>query len=290
MQQIVLNGLFEGLQFALLGLAFSVVFSTTRVLHVALGALYTIAPYLLFFAVGHGAAWSVAVAFAVGTAVILGVLCEELLHWPFLRKKAPHGVHIVGSLGLYLVLVQGVAIVWGNDVQALRKGLDTVFLVFGLRIARAQLVAGVASLAALAAFGLWIRLSAMGLQLRALADNSVLLELLGRNVRQVRRLVFGLSAALVSTAALGAAYDKGFDPHAGLEAVLIGLIATVVGGRGSFFGAAFAGLLIGVLQSLVSWGASSSWEQAVTFILLSLVLLVRPNGLFGRRLRLEETA
>jgi len=286
--QIVANGLIQGLLFALMGVAFSLVYSTTRTFHIALGAIYALAPYILLACVQAGTGWVVGVVAALFISALVGLLCEEVLHWPFLRKAAPPEVHIIGSLGMFLVLIQVIALIWGNDTQVLRAGVDEVYTVAGVRFTRAQLIGGGVAIAVMTGFFLWLRRSNLGLQFRAMSDNPVLLSLLGRNVRNLRRKVFMVSAGMAGMAALVTAYDVGFDPHGGLQAVLVGVVATIMGGRGSLFGAALAGLLLGILRSQVVWHFSARWEEAATFLILALILFFRPQGLFGRALRLEE--
>lgn len=131
-------------------------------------------------------------------------------------------VHLIGSLGMFLVLGQLIAIIWGNDTQILRSGTDKVYLIpDGLRLAQAQCVGRIGGLFTLMSFFVWLHRSSLGLQFRAMADNQVLLSLMGRNVRQLRRLVFLISGMIAAIAALVSAYDVGFDPNVGLNAVLI---------------------------------------------------------------------
>jgi len=286
--QILANGLIQGLLFALMGMSFSLVYSTTRTFHIALGGIYALAPYILLASVQAGIGWSIGIIAALGISATVGLLCEEVLHWPFLRKAAPTEVHLIGSLGMFLVLIQIIALIWGNDAQVLRAGIDQVFTFAGIRLTRAQVIGGAGTIAVVVGFFVWLRLSELGLQFRAMADNPILLSLLGRNVRQLRRMVFAVSGAMAALVALATAYDVGFDPNGGLQAVLIGVVATIVGGRGSLFGAALAGLLLGIIRSQVVWYSSARWEEAVTFLILAMILFFRPQGLFGRKLRLEE--
>ena len=145
-----------------------------------------------------------------------------------------------------------------------------------------------AFVAVLALFA-WLGFAGRGLELRALADNPVLVALFGRNVRALRRWVFGLSAALAAIAAMAQAWDVGFDPHIGLKAVLLGMVAMIIGGTGSFVGPFIGGVLLGVLRAEVVWFGSARWEEAVTFTVLALFLFFRPQGIFARKARLEET-
>jgi len=286
--QALANGIVQGMLFALMGLAFSLVYSTTRTFHIALGGIFALAPYVLLSCLYLELPWAVGILATMIVCGSLGLLCEETLHWPFLRKAAPPEVHLIGSLGMFLVIIQVIVLIWGNETQVLKTGIDEVYAFADIRLTRAQLVAGTGALLVIALFFVWLRRSSLGLQFRAMADNPTLLSLLGRNVRSLRRLVFIASAAMASLAAMASAYDVGFDPHGGLQAVLIGMVATIVGGRGSFAGAAIAGLLLGIIRSQVVWYSSARWEEAATFLILALILFSRPQGLFGRKLRLEE--
>lgn len=286
--QVVLNGVIQGMLFAIMGVAFSLAYSATRTFHVALGSIFTLAPYVLLASIESGLGWGGGIILATGVAGLIGVLCEELIHWPLLRKGAPPEVHLIASLGALLVIVQIVILLWGADAQVLRTGLDGVLTFGEVRLTMAQVQAGGAAIVLLVVFFVWLDRSALGLQFRAMADNAVLLSLLGRDVRRLRRLVFAVSAAMAAIAALATAHDVGFDPHGGLKAVLTGMAATIIGGRGSLGGAAVVGFALGIIRNEAVWLVSSQWEEAITFLLLALVLFIRPEGLFGRKLRLEE--
>lgn len=275
--------------FALMGVAFNLVYSTTGVFHVALGAIFALAPYLLLTFL-HYIGVVPSVALSVCLCGCVGLLCEETLHWPFSRKSAPPDVHLIGSLGFFLVAGQLIVLVWGNDWQMLRTGVDKVYLLSsGLRLTQAQCVGGAGGVMALLAFFTWLQRSNCGLQFRAMADNQVLLSLMGRNVRHLRRLAFLISGMVAAAASLLSAYDVGFAPYGGLDAVLTGMIATIVGGRGSLYGAALGGLLLGVIRAEMVWYGSTQWQETFSFLVLAVILFLRPRGLFGSRLRLEET-
>lgn len=286
--QIVLNGVIQGLLFAIMGVAFSLVYSTTRTFHIALGGIYALAPYILLASIVGGLGWSAGIVLATAVACVIGLLCEELLHWPLLRKAAPAEVQLIASLGALLIVVQLIVLLWGSDAQVIRVGIDRVFVFGEIRLTRAQVGAGVTAIVLLGAFFVWLDRSALGLQFRGMADNPVLLSLLGRDVRRLRRMVFVVSAGMAAIAAVATAHDVGFDPHGGLKAVLAGMAATIIGGRGSLAGAAIVGLALGIVRNEIAWLTSSQWEDAITFLLLAFVLLLRPEGLFGRKLRLEE--
>lgn len=291
MIQSLLNGVVDGLLLAVVGLAFSLVYATTRVFHIALGAIYTAAPYLLLAALHGGLHWSIGLGCAVFTAVGLGLAAEELMHWPLERRRAPSDVHFISSLGAFLVITRMVVLIWGNDAKVLSPGIDTVYSFAGLRVTAGQAIGAAVATAGLTGTFVWLRWSEVGLQFRALASNAPLLATLGRDIRALRRGVFGISAALVALMAVVKARDVGFDPNVGMGTVLLGVVATIVGGRFSFLGAAAAGLLLGVLRAQVAWLAGARWEDASTFALLAAFLLLAPGGLrsvSGGTSRIEE--
>lgn len=294
MAQSLFNGIVQGLLLAVVGVAFSLVYSTTRVFHIALGAIYALAPYVLLEALRASVSWHLGIALAVLACTGLGLAAEGLVHWPLERRRASPEVHLISSLGAFLVVGQIVVLLWGSDAQVLRTGVDVVYQVAGLRATAGQLISLAVAGSVLAGVFVWLRRTDVGLQFRAMTSNPSLLATLGRNIRSLRWVVFGLSGALAAVAALAAARDVGFDHNVGMHTVLVGIAATIVGGRGSFLGAAVAGLLLGVLRAQVVWHFSARWEEATTFVLLAVFLLLAPGGLRsfvkGGATRLEDAA
>ena len=121
----------------------------------------------------------------------------------------------------------------------------------------------------------------------ALSYNPIQLSLLGHDIAKLRLLAFGLSGIFTTAAATLTALDVGFDPQGGLSAVLIAIVATIIGGKGSFAGPVICGILLGIARSQVVWYTSARWEDALTFLLLVLFLLFRPQGILGSKARIE---
>ena len=288
--QIVLNGFVNGLLLACLALGFSIVYLPTRILFITLGAVYSLTPYIVKSVLGAGGSWWLSVATATMLAVAISALCELLNHRPLEKKQASEGAHLIASLGVYIVLVEVIAVVWGNDPQVLRTGLDKVYRPGGLILTRAQALSAFVSIGLLACFYTWLRFSDLGLHLRAMADNATEFALRGFNLHAYRLLVFCLAAALAASTSMLSAYDVGFDPYGGLHMLLMAIVAVIIGGRGSFRGPIVGGLLLGLLRSLVMWHLSARWQDVATFALLAFFLYVRPYGICGRPARLEVEA
>jgi branched-chain amino acid transport system permease protein len=135
--------------------------------------------------------------------------------------------------------------------------------------------------------GLFLQYSRLGIRYRALADNPTEFALLGFNVHNYRIGAFCLSGLLVGIASLLTANDVGFDPHSGLHALLLAIVAVIIGGRESFVGAVAGGFMLGALRACVVYWWSARWQDVITFLLLAVFLYALPRGVFNVRARLE---
>jgi branched-chain amino acid transport system permease protein len=287
MFQILINGMITGLVLALLALGFQFVFLPTRTFHIAAAGIYTLAPYVAMSILCGSGSWLLAILASLAATVIVSGLCELLNHRRLERKKASSGAHMISSLGLSIVLVQIVAMIWGNDNQTLRQGLDAYWQVAGIVLTRAQLITAIVSVVILITAGAFLQYARLGIRFRALADNPTEFALLGFNVHRYRLGAFCLSGFFVGIAALLTANDVGFEPYGGLNALLLAVVAVIIGGRSSFLGPIAGGFMLGVLRTCVVYWWSARWQDVVTFLLLALFLYLLPQGLFSVRTRLE---
>lgn len=285
--QIIVNGFISGTAIAVLALAFQCIYLPTRVFFIGMAGIYAMIPFVTWAVVKAGGPIWLGVVAGLVIAVLLSLICEWLIHLPMERKKASSGAHLIASLGASIVLVQITAMIWGNDTKSLRTGLDHVSQVGPLIITGAQWITLGSGLGLIFLFWLMLMKSDLGLRLRAMADNPIQFALFGYNLHLYRTFSFAIGGLLAAAASIATAYDVGFDPHTGLHAVLLAVVAVIIGGRGSFVGPVVGGLLLGLVRAQVVWHWSARWQEAVTFGLLALVLLLIPHGLFGQKMRLE---
>ncbi len=285
--QILLNGTIQGLLIALMALGFSLVYNSTGIFYVAQGAIYALSPFLLLSFINSGMGIPVAIALTVAIVVMTSMIFELINHWPLHKRQASMEIHLISSLGFYIAGIQLIAIIWGNETKVLRSGIDVTYTFSDIILTRSQVLGGIISLALIILFFIWLKRTESGLKFMALSDNPVQLSLLGYDISKLRLLAFGLSGIFTAVAAMLTAMDIGFDPHGGLNAVLLAIVATIIGGKGSFIGPAIGGLFIGITRSQVVWYTSARWENAITFLILVLFLLLMPQGVFGKKGRLE---
>ena len=285
--QILANGLIQGLLLSIVSLGFALVYNSTGIFHIAQGAIFALSPFILWTVMKYDLNWFFGVMFAVFIPMVLSIFKEVINHWPLQKRGASKEIHLISSLGIYIVIIQLVAVIWGNETKVLRAGIDETFTFGEVIITRSQLLGAIMSILLLVGFLIWIKRTHIGLKLHALSDNPVQLSLMGYNIRGIRILVFALSGLFTATAAMLTAIDVGFDPHGGLIAVLIAMVATIIGGRGSFIGPVAGAIILGIVRAQVTWHTSARWEEAATFLILVLFLFFRPKGIFGRVGRVE---
>jgi len=285
--QILINGIIQGLLVALMAIGFAVVYNSTGILHIAQGAIYALSPFVLLFLMQSGTGFTTAVFLTLSAVIIISCLFELLNHWPLHKRAASPMIHFISSLGIYIAVIQVIAIIWGNEIKVLRAGIDVTYTMSDIVVTRSQALGGILSLLLIMAFFVWLKKTNSGLKFLALSDNPVQLSLLGYDIGKLRLLAFGLSGLLTGAASMLTAIDIGFDPHGGLSIVLLAIVATIIGGRGSFIGPVIGGLLLGIMRSQVVWYTSARWQDTITFLVLVFFLFFRPQGIIGGKGRVE---
>lgn len=300
--QILLNGVASGGVYALVALGYTLVFSVLGVINFAQGALFSLGGYLTFLLMGgrigvNGAwpGWSLPVAFPFGMALLLAALgsgaaaslVERLAFAPLRRRRADPLLSLITSLGAGVVLVNLLQILMGAEGYAFPStalaGLPASLSIAGARIRTLQvLLLGICAVVVLL-LTLWLEHSRGGRALRAVAEDATTARLLGIDSEAMVRLAFLVSGILAGLGGglIGVSVSLA-GPYFGIAYGLKGLAVLVLGGLGSVPGAIAGGLLMGVAEALVP-SEASGWRDAVAFAILLVVLMVRPDGLLGRR-------
>jgi branched-chain amino acid transport system permease protein len=281
--EVVVQGVLTGLVYGLMALGLSVIFGVVRVVNFAHGEFTVAAMYaafLLFTLFGVDpliAMVPIAVVFfGVGYGLQLALVHRFV-------GRAEHEQFIL-LVGLAIIIVNGTLLIFGADARPVRLsyGFDS-FLVGPVIVDKVRLYAAAAALAVAAALFLFFRFTPTGTAIRACADNLVGAAVVGLDVRKLYALTFGLGLACVGAA--GALLETIADakPELGPVYTLIAFIIVILGGLGSMTGALVGGVLIGVSEALAGLFIAPSMKSMVSFALLILVLVLRPQGIMGRR-------
>ncbi|MEC9433393.1 MAG: branched-chain amino acid ABC transporter permease [Pseudomonadota bacterium] len=279
--QLFVNGVINGAHYALLGVGFGLIFATTRIVHFAYGPVFTFAAYMAWAASGGlGLPVWLGLLAAVVTAVALGLGSYLVLYRPLEINRAPPLAPLIASLGLYIVLENLVGILFGTGVRVVDLDYDIYFLgpVFFTSIHVWQVASFVILAGGLALF---LRRTRYGKAILAMTDDPDMARIIGIDTFKVTLLVFAIGSLISAVPATLILLKDGASTHMGFAAVFMGFVAVIVGGVGSLRGAAAGGMLLGLVESLGLWQIPTEWQQSIAFVVLYVMILVRPEGLFS---------
>jgi branched-chain amino acid transport system permease protein len=280
---VVIAGVLTGLVYGLMALGLSVIFGVVRVVNFAHGEMMTVAMYAataLFAAFRLDPFLAVlpvaAVFFLLGYALQAGIIN------PFITR--PEHSQFMLLVAVAIILVNALLIVFGPDARNVQVDYQLESYELGkLLVDKARVfAAGLALLAAAALFG-FFRFTLIGKAIRACADNYLGAKVVGLNVKHLYALTFGVGSACVAVAGCALVLLVDVTPGLGPYYTLLAFVIVIVGGLGSMGGALLGGVLIGVSEAVAGLLIAPSAKSMFSFGLLILVLLLRPQGLLGKR-------
>ncbi|MCO5091013.1 branched-chain amino acid ABC transporter permease [Bosea sp. (in: a-proteobacteria)] len=302
--QLLVAGLTVGCIYGLMCVGLGLIFGVMRVINFAQGDFMMVGMYLAFLMVGAAVTLPVnpyltAVLAAIAAGVILFFVSSGL-HLMMIRAVSGqrvsdtddggHTRQLILTLGISLVLQNAALMVFGSTPKSIRTPFSTqaweigpligddVFLFFN----KARVLSALAACVIALGLALFMGRSAIGRRLRAAADNPTASIYMGIDVDAAHRMAFGLGIALTAIAGALIAVSVPFQPYSGLEYVVLMYAGVVLGGMGSVAGAFWGGLIIGFVQQMSQLVMPVQLQATAVFTVFLLILLFRPQGLFGR--------
>ena len=280
---VVIAGVLTGLVYGLMALGLSVIFGVVRVVNFAHGEMMTVAMYaatLLFGALHLDPFLSMLPVAAL--FFVLGYALQAGLINPFITR--PEHSQFMLLVAVAIVMVNALLMIFGPDARNVQLDYQLESFEIGkLLIDKARLYAALAAVVAAAGLFLFFRFSLTGKAIRACADNYLGAKVVGLNVKKYYAFTFALGSACVAVAGCAMALLVDVTPPLGPYYTLLAFVIVIVGGLGSMTGALLGGVLIGVSEVLAGLFITPSAKSMFSFGLLILVLLLRPQGLLGRR-------
>ena len=280
--QQLITGLALGSIYVLVGVGLSLVFGLLTIVNFAHGAFFMVGAYVGVFVFARtGNFWICMVAVPLVTGA-LGLLVERFLVRPLYGRGIDYPLLL--TFGLAYVMMDLVRMLFGvqgeqfDTPEILQGAVDIGVGMFPLY--RLFLIVVTATVV----FGLWLFLekTRFGLIVRAGARDPLVLRVLGIDISKVWLAIFGVGTAIAGLAGLLAAPMRGVSPEMGVPVLIEAFVITVVGGMGSLAGAVVAGLMVGVVVSFTTLFQPEFAEFSM-FALMAIMLIVKPNGLFGRK-------
>ncbi len=281
--QQLINGLALGSTYALVALGFTMVYGLLFFVNLPHGEVMMVGTYLAFLALGAGLPLWLAAPAALAGAAILGIVVEKLAYSRLerARRLAP----VLSALGLVLIMQNGVRVLLGPQSQSFPPVLgSSVIGLFGMRIASSVAWTITLTIVLLALLEWFSRRTDTGIAIRAASQDRDASVLMGINPRRVVAVTFALGSALAAVAGILLAARYGaVSPFMGFPVMLKAFAACVLGGIGNVRGAVLGAGLIGVAEALAGAYLGGVYQDGVAFVVLILVLLLRPTGLLQGR-------
>jgi branched-chain amino acid transport system permease protein len=283
----VINGLMMGSIYVLVALGMVLIYGVMQVVNFAHGVLFTLGAYVAFFFYSRiFPSYPVAVLASMATLAAVGFVLERAVFQPLagnLRNQ------VIASLGLILAIENLIVAAWGPNALQFRVPSSDVLVSLGvLRFNVQQLAIIGVTLAMVAALGAFLKYTRFGTAIRATSQSREAAMLVGIPVERIHWSSFAIGTAL---AALGGSLIGPLFlvfPQMGDAPLVKGLAAILLGGMGSVPGAVAGGLILGVVESTSTLVLPTDYKDSIAFVVMVAILLVRPQGLFGRRLRGED--
>jgi neutral amino acid transport system permease protein len=278
-----LTGLSTGSIYALGAVGLTLVYGILKLVNFAHGDFLTFGAYMAYLmTVTWGLPLVLAIFWAMATTAVLGIVLEKVMWGPMRARGAGMLQLLLMAIGLALVIRYGIQFIWGTQLRNLDVNKTATVEFLGLSIGRTQLIVIFITFLVLSGTGAMLRYSLLGKRMRALSDNIDLAETSGIDTSRVILWTWVFAAAFAGLAGVFAGATTQLQPELGFEFLLPIFAAVVVGGIGDAFGALAAGLLLGIVVEWSTLFIDAGWKNAVGFVVLILVLVIRPQGIFGK--------
>lgn len=283
MQQLI-NGLSLGSIYALLALGYTMIYGIVKIIHFAHGDVYMLGAFFGYYTIN---VWHFNFIMALFSSMIfcalVGMLIEFVAYRP-LRHSSRIAV-LITAIGVSYFLENGMSVLFSGDTRDFPQVIKQVnYEWFGIRVTNIQLLIFATTIILMIILQLIVKKTKMGRAMRAAAADPVAAELMGINTNGTISFVFAIGSAMAGAAGvLIGLYYNSIEPTMGLTPGIKAFVAAVVGGVGSIPGAAVGAVIVGCLESMMQAIGFSAFKDAAVYVVLIIVLLFLPAGLFGNK-------
>lgn len=285
LQQLV-NGLILGSVYALLALGYTMVYGIIKLINFAHGDIYMIGAFTGYYLINSlHVNFFIALVLSMITTAILGVVIEFLAYRPL--RNSTRIAALITAIGVSFFLEYTMVYFFSADVRPFPQAIETVkYSIGSITVTNIQLIILGISLFLMVALQFIVQKTKMGKAMRAVSVDSDAAQLMGINVNRTISFTFALGSALAGAGGvLIGLYYNSIEPLMGMTPGLKAFVAAVLGGIGIIPGAALGGFVIGILETFSITFGLSDFRDAVVYIVLIIILLVRPSGILGKNVK-----
>ena len=278
---IIISGLINGSVYALLAIGFSLIYGAARIVNLAHTAFYMVASYCIYFATHKlGIHPVLAMLVAIILVTLIGLVCYKLFIDPIREHEA---AVLIATIAMAMAMQEIMLLIFTGDFLSVPSLIGGYLKIFGVKIANQQLLTfGMALLVLAGVWGL-LKKTRLGLAIRSTAQDREVANLMGMNESRVAMVTMGISVGLAAFAGAVVVPLKVVNPHMWMHPLIMMMAVVVLGGLGSLKGSFVGAYILGFAESLVVFliPMGAFLKGSVALSIMILVLLIRPEGLFG---------
>ena len=286
-----INGLQTGSIYALIALGYTMVYGIVKLINFAHGDILMIGAYLTFIAVSNGMPLIIAILLSIVFCAILGVVIDFFAYRPL--RSAPKISALITAIGMSFLLESVALIIFGATPKVIDQKYIPGFLSDNkklnlgvVQISMLTIFVIVVTIICMVALNLFIKKTKLGKATRAVSQDTGAAQLMGINVNKTIAITFAIGSGLGALGgALYAIVYPQIEPYMGMLPGLKAFLAAVFGGIGSIPGAMVGGYVLGLLEAYVKGSFLTTWANPIVFGILILILIFKPNGLFGKNMK-----
>ena len=284
MLSYISDGITLGLIYALVASGYSLIFSILRMINFSHGSIYAFSAMIALFLIGYMNPW-IAMLISMALTGALAIALDKVCIEPLRKKNSPALSTLITTIGLSYVIQNALIMIWGSQRRGFQSFFDFGPICIGpLEISSKKLFVAAVAITLMGLLAWIINRTHAGLSIRAVQQNPKAASMIGVNVHRVILITFfiaGVSASIAGT--LVAGYYGVAYPTMGVSMGNKTLASALLGGLGSMTGSLIGGVIVGVLESIVSGLLGPTYKDAVSFVLLILIMVIRPSGLLGKK-------
>ena len=281
--QLLVRGIITGSVYALLGVSWGIIYNTTKAFHFAHGFVYTFTAYVTVLCAKAGLPVLLSLPAGLVGGIVLGGVIERFAYQPMREKNASPLTIFLTAMGIMIAGQSLIHLLIGPDSNPLHALAEVPLSLGPVTLTNIDILAVAFSWLAMVLLWLFLNRSKAGVMIRAVSSNPEKAIFIGIDSRKIFVLVFAIGSALVGVASLVTLLEHPANPGMGLHAILIAFVSVFLGGVGSLPGAALGGFILGVVQSMVLVVLPTEYKLVVTYALLFVVIIMKPEGLLGEK-------
>jgi branched-chain amino acid transport system permease protein len=278
---IIIAGLINGSTYALLAIGFSLIFGVARIVNIAHTAFYMVASYCIYLITQKlGYHPTVGMLVAVPSVTLLGLICYKLFIDPIREHEA---AVLIATIALAIAIQEIMLLIFTGDYLSVPALIQGYFTIFGVKVFHQQLLTFVAALIILGALRMLLMNTKLGLAIRSTAEDREVANLMGMNESRVAMITMGVSVGLAAFTGAVVVPLTIVNPFMWMHPLIMMMAVVVLGGLGSIKGSFMGAYILGFAEALVVFliPMGSFLKGSVALSIMILVLLIRPEGLFG---------